>query len=216
MELPLYASLYEAEEHPRYIDFLTSGIASIVMTMSDGSTTEVATVGREGAPQGVNALGPAKLSTRCFMQVPGSSLRMDWDVYCDLFVKHESVRKPMMAYAQYQSVMLGQVAGCNRLHEVTPRLARWLLMVQDRTANTTLHLTQEFLGEMMGTRRTTVTEVVGNLQGRGLVHNKRGVVTVLDRKGLEDAACECYPITRRLLQALYSVAGEEVCCAEEL
>ncbi|RXH53992.1 Crp/Fnr family transcriptional regulator [Granulicella sibirica] len=122
-----------------------------------------------------------------------------------------------MNYAQYHSVLLSQIAGCNRLHDVEARLARWLLMIQDRTSATLLKLTQEFLGQMIGSQRTTVSAVAGTLQARGLIEYSRGNVRVLDRTGLENAACECYPITRQLLDGLYRQAHERLFddCPEE-
>jgi CRP-like cAMP-binding protein len=208
MTLPVGTSLYEPDDPPRYIHFLTSGIASIVMTMEKGTTIEVGTVGREGAPQGTHLMGPIPVLTRCFMQVAGTGLRMDYQVFENIFVEEEVVRKPMLAYAQYQTVLLGLVAGCNRLHPVEARLARWLVMVQDRTGDTVLKLTQEFLSQMIGSQRTTVSAVAGSLQERGLIRYARGQVNVLDRTGLEHAACECYASTRRILSALYALAGQ--------
>ena len=180
MTLPVKTSLYEPDDQPKYMHFLTSGIASIVTTMEDGGTTEVGTVGREGAPQGVHLLGPVPVSTRCFMQIAGTGLRMEYRAFDRLFQEEEAVRRPLLAYAQYQSVLLGQVAGCNRLHTVEARLARWLVMVQDRTGDSVLKLTQEFLGQMMGTQRTTVGTVAGALQERGLIDYSRG-----ERQGIE-------------------------------
>ena len=208
--LPLETPLYHADQRPKYIHFLTSGIASIVTTMEDGSTTEIGTVGREGAPQGVHTLGPVPVSTRCFMQVAGTALRLDFAAFEKLFDKESTLRKPILAYAQYQTALFAQVAGCNRLHPVEARLARWLLMVQDRTAEAVLNLTQEFLAQMMGSRRTTVTSVAGSLQDRGLITYSRGKVTVINRHGLQHAACECYPIALNLLRSLYKLAGQSV------
>ena len=104
--------------------------------------------------------------------------------------------------------MLAQVAGCNRLHGAEARLARWLLMIQDRTANSLLKLTQELLGEMIGSQRTTVSEVAGSLQERGLIEYARGAIRLLNRVGLENIACECYPVTRRLLGSVYQLAHQ--------
>src|ERR1700753_218654 len=131
------------------------------MSMEDGSTTEVGTVGREGAPQGTHLLGSVPVSTRCFMQVAGTGLRMDYGIFERIFIEDDVVRKPLLAYAQYQTVLLGLVAGCNRLHPVEARLSRWLVMVQDRTGDTVLKLTQEFLSQMIGSQRTTVSAVAG-------------------------------------------------------
>ena len=208
--MPVNTPLYEPDEQPQYFHFLTSGIASIVTSMEDGATTEVGTVGREGAPQGVHLLGSASVATRCFMQVAGTGLRMDYKLLADMFEEEPQIRRPLLAYAQYQTVLLGQIAGCNRLHAAEARLARWLLMVQVRTGSSVLKLTQEFLAQMMGSRRTTVSAVAGALQGRGLIDYARGNVKILKRTELENAACECYPTTRKLLRGLYSLAGQSV------
>jgi CRP-like cAMP-binding protein len=195
VNVPMRTSLYEPGDSPKFAHFLTSGIASVVTTMGDGSTSEVGTLGREGVPQALYLLGGLPVPTRCFMQIGGTALRMEFNVLQRLFQTDESLRRIFLAYAQYQSLMLSQVAGCNRLHDVTERLARWLLMIQDRTGNTLLKLTQEFLAQMIGSQRTTVSEIAGNLQDRGFIEYARGSIKILDRIGLENASCECYPIT---------------------
>lgn len=208
--IPIRTSLYEPEDRPKYLHFLTSGIASIVTTMHNGETTEVGTVGREGAPQGIHVLGPAAAYTRCFMQIGGTGLRMDFNVFQRLFESDEALSKMVLAYAQYHAQMLGQMAGCNRLHEVEPRLARWLLMIRDRTGNDLLKLTQEFVGQMIGSQRTTVGAVAGSLQDRGLIEYARGTIRIVDAIGLENVSCECYRVTRKLLSGMYSLAGEKL------
>lgn len=184
VNLPVRKSLYEPGDPPKFVHFLTSGIASVVTTMVDGSTSEVGTVGREGAPQAVHLLGRLHVPTRCFMQIGGTALRTEFGVLQRLFRADDALREQILVYAQYQSLMLSQIAGCNRLHDVTGRLARWLLMVQDRTGNTLLRLTQEFLAQMIGSQRTTVSEVAGGLQDRGLIEYARGSIKILDRIGL--------------------------------
>jgi CRP-like cAMP-binding protein len=144
------------------------------------------------------------------MQVGGTALRMEFRTFEKLFNSDGFLRRGVMNYAQYQSLMLSQVAGCNRLHDVEARLARWLLMIQDRTATTLMKLTQEFLGQMIGSQRTTVSAVAGALQARGLIEYSRGNVKVLDRTGLENTACECYPLTRQLLEGLYHRAHQRL------
>src|ERR1700712_678959 len=208
--VPVRTSLYEPGDVPKYVHFLTSGIASIVTLMANGDTTEVGTVGREGVPQGVHLMGSSLVPTRCFMQIGGTGLRMEFGAFEKLFNNDEALRRGVMNYAQYQSVLLSQIAGCNRLHDVEARLARWLLMIQDRTGTALLKLTQEFLGQMIGSQRTTVSSVAGTLQARGLIEYSRGNVRILDRTGLENAACECYPITRQLLEGLYRQAHQRL------
>ena len=153
--------------------------------MSTGDTTEVGTVGREGVPQGVHLLGGLAAPTRCFMQVSGTAFRMEFKAFEHEFESDVYIRRAVLAYSQYQSLLLSQIAGCNRLHDVNSRLARWLMMVQDRTAENVLKLTQEFLGQMIGSQRTTVSAVAGALQWRGLIDYSRGNVKILDRAGLE-------------------------------
>jgi CRP-like cAMP-binding protein len=210
VNLPIGTSLYEPGDLPKFAHFLTSGIASVVTTMANGSTSEVATVGREGVPQALHLLGPLHVPTRCFMQLAGTGLRMEFGVLQRLFDTDEALRRVFLVYAQYQSLMLGQVAGCNRLHDVSGRLARWLLMIQDRSGNTLLKLTQEFLAQMVGSQRTTVSEVAGSLQDRGLIEYARGSIKILDRPGLEHASCECYLVTRNLLADVYQLAQQTV------
>ncbi len=208
--LPMHGTLYEPDEQPKHIHFVTGGIASIVINMKDGDTVEVATVGREGVPQGMHLLGPTPVPTRCFMQISGHGLRMEMNAFTKIYAEEEEVRLRVLAYAQYQASMGSQIVGCNRLHGVEARLARWLLIVSDRIGGPVLKLTQEFLAQMIGSQRTTVTAVAGTLQDRGLIRYARGTVRILDRAGLEQATCECYPVTRKLLESLYSFAGQSV------
>jgi CRP-like cAMP-binding protein len=210
VNLPIRTSLYEPMDRPKYAHFLTSGIASVVTAMGDGNTSEVGTLGREGVPQGLHLLGTLPVFTRCFMQISGSGLRMEFCVLERLFHADEAVRRIFLIYAQYQSLMLGQVAGCNRLHDVSGRLARWLLMVQDRTGNAVLMLTQDFLAQMIGSQRTTISEAAGGLQQRGFIEYARGSIQILDRAGLENASCECYRVTRTLLAGVYKLANQAV------
>ena len=210
VSVPIRTSLYERADPPRYVHFLTSGIASVVTSMNDGETVEVGTLGREGAPQGIHLLGPVPLPTRCFMQVSGTAIRFDLGVLQGFFEKDRELRGVMLAYAQYHALMLGQMAGCNRLHGVKARLARWLLMIQDRTGDSVLKLTQEFLAQMIGSQRTTVSEVVGSLEERGAIENARGKIRIVDRTGLENISCECYLATRKLLASIYSLAKQPI------
>ena len=107
---------------------------------------------------------------------------------------------------QQQALTVSQMSGCNRLHEAEARLARWLLMAQDRTRTDVLSLTQEFLGEMLGTQRTTVTTTAGVLQRSGFIQYRQGEVRILNREGLKEAACDCYRIVKRLYAGLYATA----------
>jgi hypothetical protein len=178
-------------------------MASIVTTMSNGDAVEVGIICREGIPEVLQLLGPGGGFTSCFMQIAGSGFRMDFRIFEQLFLRDEGLRRLVLRYAQYQGRMLAQLAACNRIHEGEERLSRWLLMVHDRLDSREIHLTQEFLANMIGTRRSTVTLMAGILQRGGLIQYQRGHVQILDPESLESTACECYPITRRLFQDLY-------------
>ncbi len=201
--LPVRSMLYEAEQTPRYAYFITSGIASVVTAMPDGATAEVGLIGREGLVGSLHLLGPAPVSTSCFIQLEATGLRIPFSHLQKAFRSSDEIRDRVLEFVQSQTSSLAQLAGCHRLHEAEERLARWLLMAQDRTQSDVLHFTQEFLAMMLGARRTTVTLVAGSLQRSGLIEYSRGRVKILDRASLESAACDCYFVTRHLLQALY-------------
>ena len=201
--LPVRTPLFDSEQVPSHAYFMTSGIASIVISMSDGSTAEVAVVGNEGLIGTIHLLGPAKVSTNSFIQMDGSALKIPLPELKRAFLSSEEIRTRILEFHQEQSLTVSQIAGCNRLHEAEERLARWLLMVQDRTKSDMLSFTQEFLGMMLGARRTTVTLIAGALQRAGLIEYSRGRVKIINRQGLVDAACDCYPITNDLLTNLY-------------
>ncbi len=205
VSLPAGTTLYEPEKIPEYAHFMTSGMISMVAFMSDGAAAEVGIVGNEGIVEGFHVLSPANIltvQTRGFVQVPGTAMRMRFNELRREFLKAEPLRDAVLGFVQSQASLLGQLAACNRLHEVGERLARWLLMVQDRTGDEELPLTQEFLAQMLGTRRSSVTLAASSLQRGGLIEYRRGHVRVLNRRLLEEAACECYPVTRKLYTSL--------------
>ena len=203
VELPLHTVLYEAGEVPRHAHFILSGLASVVTTMPNGESVEVALIGREGMAGAIQLLGPASLSTRCVMQLSGNALRVPFSEVQQAFDLVPEVRSCILEFAQQQYAAIAQVAGCNRIHAAEQRLIRWLLMAQDRTGYDTLGFTQEYLSQMIGTQRTTVTVLAGDLQERGLLRYSRGRIQLLDRAGLQAATCVCDSIIRQLFQNLY-------------
>jgi len=200
--LPVRTLLFEPERTPAHVHFVTSGLVSIVTYMKEGEAAEVGLVGNEGIPEALHLLGPGRLQTNCFLQIAGTALRMRYKDFEQLFQGDEAIRRMVLRFVQFQNVSLSQIAACNRLHEVEERLARWLLMVSDRIGGSELHLTQEFLSQMLGARRSTVTLVAGAMQRSGLIEYTRGSVRILDREELENTACECYRITYDALQSL--------------
>ncbi len=201
--LPLRTVLFQPEEAPEYAYFLTSGIASIVVPMENGGTAEVEVVGREGIAGCLALLSPATNPTSCFMQLGGSALRIRLTDLRRAFRSSEEIRARILELIHVRVLTLSQIAACNRLHEAEERLARWLLMVQDRTDLDVLNITQEFLAEMLGAQRTTVTLVAGSLQRSGLIEYQRGRVKIINREELEAAACECYQNAKKLYRSLY-------------
>jgi CRP-like cAMP-binding protein len=207
IELPLRSTLYEAERTPKFAYFMRSGIASVVTTMVEGGTAEVVVIGREGLVGSLHLLGTAAVQTRCFMQLTGAALRIPLSDLREVFRTSEEIRDRILEFVQQQTLCISQIAGCNRLHGAEERLARWLLMVHDRMDSDVLNLTQEFLAEMLGAQRTTVTMVAGVLQESGLIEYRRGHVRIKNRESLEAAACDCYQVTKRLYAGLYNNNG---------
>ena len=196
--LPIKTVLFEPGEPIRAVHFPIDGVISLVTPLDDGAIVEVATVGNEGMV-GVPLFSGGSLAVRAISQVSGSSLRMDAAAFL------AEVDRPG-AFSdlvhQYLSALFGQIsqaAACNRLHTNEERLSRWLLMSHDRVGVDDFAITHEFLGQMLGSRRATVTLSAGILQAAGLIRYHRGHVSILDREGLESVACECYGSIKREL-----------------
>jgi CRP-like cAMP-binding protein len=203
VSLPLRTVLYEPDETPKFAHFMTSGIASIVSSMANGASAEVGIWGKEGLVESFHLLGKAKIPTRCFIQMEATALRMPLKDLQKDFLENEDFRECVLQCVQSQGFIQGQLAACNRLHEAEERLARWLLMVRDRVDSERYYLTQEFLANMLGARRTTVTAAAGTLQRKGLIKYSRGRIQIVDPEGLEGEACECYRTVRRLYMDFY-------------
>ena len=206
VNLPLRTPLYEAEAVPTHAYFMTSGMTSIVSMTATGEMVEVGIIGSEGVVGGFHLLGPARVSTRAFIQIAGTALKISFPELRRLFRTSEEIRARILEFEQAQSLSLSQVATCNGLHQAEARLARWLLMASDRTESNLLRVTQEFLGMMLGASRTTVTITAGLLQRAGLIEYRWGEVKILNRPMLEETACDCYLITQDLHRSLYKEA----------
>jgi CRP-like cAMP-binding protein len=202
--LPFKSVLFQPEQRPRYVHLLTSGLSSQLALLAGGSEVEVAAIGTEGFPEAIYLLGPAPPIRQCIMQVPGTALRLPFGDFERLFQEDATLRSITLRAVQYQSLQQSQLAACNGQHDAEERLARWLLMVQDQIQSEVLPLTQEFLGQMLGARRSTITIAAGALQRSGIIEYRWGQIRVKDRKLLEDAACECYGVIRALRESLYA------------
>jgi CRP-like cAMP-binding protein len=198
VNLPMKVVLYRSEKQPRYGFFITSGFASIVTRLEQGHSAEVGMIGPEGLVGALHLLGPGLSPSECFMQSDGTALKISFEHLCEAYLQSTGIRQRILEFVQTQALSASQISACHRLHGAEARLARWLLMVRDRIKSDVLDLTQEFLAEMLGSRRSTVTLVAGALQRKGLIEYSRGRVRILDGKDLEAAACSCYPIIRAL------------------
>jgi CRP-like cAMP-binding protein len=167
VDLPVKTSIYRAEERPRYIHFMTSGMASVLTLMQTGEAVEIGLVSIEGFPEKLHLLGSQNGYTECFIQLDATALRMDFKRFHGQFFQDPALLRAVLQYVQFEALTLAQLGACNRLHEVEERLARWLLMVQDRVSQSELLLTQEFLSQMLGARRSSVNLAVGSLQRSG-------------------------------------------------
>ncbi len=203
IELPSRTLLHEQGETPAHAYFLCNGVVSMVVTMAEGGSAEVGLTGHEGLIGAMQLLGPTPTPSQSHILMPGSAMRVRLDDLRSLFVSSNEFRCRVLEFVQQQTFALEQVAACNKLHETEQRLARWLLMFHDRSREDTMTLTQEFMADMLGTRRTTVTMVAGSLQDRGMISYRRGKVTILSTNELQKAACNCYSICSHALRALY-------------
>ena len=182
--------------------FVEQGIASVVVTVKNGNTVEVGIIGIDGVVGIPALLGTGVAPGRTFVQIAGSAFRIRADILKEEFDRPGELRNHLQRYMQAFMVQTAQTAACNRLHNIEERLARWLLSCRDRTDSDQLRLTHDFLGQMLGAPRTTVTLAAGLLHRAGLIDYSRGVVTVQNRLALEDTACECYRIVRDEFQRL--------------
>jgi len=195
--------LHESKSRPSHAFFLTSGLASILAVTTVGLASEVGVLGREGFSGSLHLIGPVDAPTHCRMQLAGSAVRIPLEHLQKAFREDEDVHRRILEFIQAHTHTLGQVAGCHRIHEASQRLTRWLLTAQDLTESSTIEITQQVLGEIMGTKRVTVAAAAGGLQRDKLIKYRRGHIHILNRKGLEAVACDCYPIIRDLQSNLY-------------
>jgi CRP-like cAMP-binding protein len=188
--------LYAPDHHIRTVYFPLNAIGSVLTMMADGDTIEVGTIGNEGMLGAQVALGVPISAQEVLCQVPGDALALDADVFAAEIARYGELDRVVRCYVQSYLNMVSQTAACNRLHDVDERCARWLLMTHDRANADSFPLTHEFLANMLGVRRAGVTVALGLLRRVGLITSTPGLITVVDRVGLEDASCECYRTVR--------------------
>jgi CRP-like cAMP-binding protein len=189
-------SLYEASRPIEHVYFPINGVASLVLTTSDGASAEVGTIGSEGMVGLPVCLGDDDAPSSVYVQVPGTALQIDARIFRGELERSPALKLIVLRYAHAFFNQVAQSAACAHLHKVEQRCCRWLLMTRDRMPSGDFLLTHEFLGMMLGVRRTTVTDVMGSFQKAGLIRYRRGHVTILDEQALRQRACECYEISK--------------------
>ncbi len=189
-------SLYEVSRPIEHVYFPIDGVASLVITTADGASAEVGTIGNEGMVGLPICLGDDAAPSSVYVQVPGTALQLDARLFRGELAATPTLNRIMLRYAHAFFNQVAQSAACAHLHRVEQRCCRWLLMTRDRMPTGNFLLTHEFLGMMLGVRRTTVTDVMGSLQKAGLIRYRRGHVTILDHEALQQRACECYAISK--------------------
>jgi CRP-like cAMP-binding protein len=206
VQLAFKQVLHAPFEPIEHVLFLTRGVASLVNEPETGEIVELATIGSEGIVGFPVVLGTRSVPSRAIMQIPGAALRMTASDLERALARTPTLHKLMLRYTMALLNQIAQGTSCNRLHEVQERCARWLLQTHDRVEGDSFPITHEFLSQMLGVHRPTVSVAAAALQRAGLIDYTRGQITVVDRKGLEAAACACYRIIKEEYDRLLGVA----------
>src|SRR6185437_230460 len=195
--------LYEPGEDVATTFFPIAGsMISLVLVMDDDRAIEVATIGHEGAVGGIVSSGHKPAFARTVVEISGTALCMSTDRLEDAKRRSLTLRDLFSRYADVLLAQTLQSVACNALHTIEERCSRWLLATQDRVPTRDLPLTQEFLAELLGVQRTTISAAAQTLARKGLIHYRRGQITISDRPGLKEAACECYVAILRYFRAV--------------
>jgi CRP-like cAMP-binding protein len=189
--------LHEAGDTLKSAYFCNRGMISILSVFPDGKSVEVGLVGREGFVGMPLIAGFRSASNRAITQIEGAAFRVNAETLGVLLRQCPRLERTLQQVVQIMAMETTQISACNRLHEIEERLARWLLMCADRVGATSLPLTQEFLAQMLGTRRSSVTVAAGILQKAGLIRYTRGNVQIISRSKLEQSSCECFEMMQR-------------------
>ena len=188
--------LYESGAKLRYVYFPTTSIVSLLYVMEDGASAEIAIVGNEGMLGISLFMGGDTTPSRAVVQSAGYGFRLKADLLKNEFERFGPTMHLLLRYTQALITQMAQTAVCNRHHSVDQQLCRWLLLSLDRLQSNDLTMTQELIANMLGVRREGVTEAAGKLQNAGLIHYRRGRISVVDRPGLEARVCECYQVVK--------------------
>lgn len=199
--------IHDALAHVEFAYFVNQGLISLVKAMQDGRTVEIGAVGVEGVTDPGALFGMNKAALDMLVQVPGSAWRIKLGALRQQMENDARLREILEGYDRFSIRQLAQTAACNRLHTLAERCARWLLIAHDSALSDSFPLTHEFLSMMLGARRSGVSIAAHTLKAAGLIDYSRGVVTIIDRPGLEEATCECYGTIQAELDELFPVRG---------
>ncbi|MCC8403363.1 Crp/Fnr family transcriptional regulator [Paraburkholderia sp. MMS20-SJTN17] len=197
VDMPLGHVVYESGDRLDHVYFPTTSIVSLLYVMEDGSSAEIAIVGNEGIIGIALFMGGETMPNRAIVQSAGEAYRLDARILKEEFHRAGPVQRLLLRYTQALITQMAQTAVCNRHHSIDQQLCRWLLLSIDRLPSNELKMTQELIANMLGVRRSGVTEAALKLQDAGLIRYSHGHIEVLDRPGLEKRVCECYNVVRR-------------------
>jgi CRP-like cAMP-binding protein len=197
VSLPNHLVLHEAGGQLEFAYFPNRGLISLVVVMKDGRTAEAGIVGNEGFTGTLAAVGLSRSPLHTVVQITGDGFRVEVGALQNTLESAPHLQLMLSRYAAIRGMQVAQTAACNRLHDIGQRLARWLLMTQDRVDSGSLPITHDFLATMLGTDRPSVSEAAGVLQKKKLIEYTRGAVKIVNRKKLENSACECYGVIQQ-------------------
>jgi CRP-like cAMP-binding protein len=203
VDLRLGDVLARPDEPIEYVYFPHRGTLTVIVTMEDGSEVEVGVIGNEGVSGLPVVLGTNSMPLKTIVQVADAATRIRSDALREEIGRGGQFQKSLLCYGHAFLVQTAQTAACNRLHRLDGRLARLLLMCQDRTRSDELELTHEFLAVMLGVRRAGVSEAAARLQAEGVINYSRAHIHIVDREGLEAASCECYEVVKKEFDRLF-------------
>jgi CRP-like cAMP-binding protein len=197
IDLPDHLSLHEPTQNIEFVYFPNRGMVSQVVVTKDGRTVEVGVVGNEGYVGAGLAVGLSRSSVREIIQIAGNGFRMIGSALERILRSAPQLQVILSRHTGLQAMQVAQTAACNRLHDIQQRLARWLLMTQDRVNLGVLPITHDFIATMMGTDRSTVSLAAAVLQKKGIIEYVRGAVKIVNRRRLQNSACECYGVIQQ-------------------
>jgi CRP-like cAMP-binding protein len=195
--MPLGQVLYDPGTKPSHVYFPTTAIVSLLYVMENGASAEIAVVGNEGLVGISLFMGGHSTSSQAVVQAAGQGFRLDAGLLMEEFNRGGAVLHLLLRYTQALITQMAQTSACNRHHALDQQLCRWLLLTLDRLHSSELVMTQELLSHILGVRRASISDTAGRLQKDGLIHYERGHISVLDRPGLEQRACECYAVVKK-------------------